>query len=134
MIGYCAIASNGIEIRPTRQMNKATTQAKIGRSMKKLAMRGRSARADDLVFGLGLRSLRRLGRRPRLDAVAGGELLEAVDHHAVAGLQAFDHQPAAVLRCAQPHRLQGGAVVVLDDEDLAAATAIALDGLLGNGD
>src|SRR5688572_27558179 len=107
-------------------MKKATTQAKIGRSMKKLAMCWRSTRADDLGFDLGLLGLRRLDHRPRLDAVAGGELLEAVDHHAVAGLQAFDHQPAAVLGGAQPHRLQGGAVVVLDDEDLAAAAAVAL--------
>ena len=30
----------------------------------------------------------------------------------------------------EPHRLQGGAVVVLDDEDFAAAAAVALDGLL----
>ncbi len=37
MIGYCAIASNGIEIGPIRQMKKATTRT-IGRSMKKLAM------------------------------------------------------------------------------------------------
>jgi hypothetical protein len=38
MIGYCATASSGIEIAPARQMNNATTQAKIGLSMKKLGM------------------------------------------------------------------------------------------------
>ena len=38
MIGYCATASSGIEIAPIRQMNSATTQAKIGLSMKKLGM------------------------------------------------------------------------------------------------
>jgi len=38
MIGYCAIGSSGIEIAPIRQMNSATTQAKIGLSMKKLGM------------------------------------------------------------------------------------------------
>jgi hypothetical protein len=38
MIGYCAIGNSGIEIAPTRQMNSATTQAKIGLSMKKLAI------------------------------------------------------------------------------------------------
>src|SRR6185436_20232985 len=35
MIGYCATASSGIEIAPIRQMKSATTQAKIGLSMKK---------------------------------------------------------------------------------------------------
>ena len=38
MIGYCATGSSGIEIAPIRQMNSATTQAKIGLSIKKLAM------------------------------------------------------------------------------------------------
>jgi hypothetical protein len=38
MIGYCATASSGIEIAPTKQMNSATTQAKIGLSMKKAGM------------------------------------------------------------------------------------------------
>ena len=38
MIGYCATANNGIAIAPTRQMNSATTQAKIGLSMKKTGM------------------------------------------------------------------------------------------------
>ena len=39
MIGYCATASNGIEIAPIRQMKSATTQAKIGLSMKKLGIK-----------------------------------------------------------------------------------------------
>src|SRR5690349_18025526 len=130
MIGYCAIASSGIEIRPTRQMKRATTQAKMGRSMKKLAMGGclsghrlpdrepparselmsepeaRGPEEHELA-----REFRRLHHRPRLDAVAGGELLEAVDDDAIARLQALDHQPAAVLRRTQTHRLQGGAIV-----------------------
>ena len=38
MIGYCAIGNSGIEIAPIRQMNSATTQAKIGLSMKKLGI------------------------------------------------------------------------------------------------
>ena len=38
MIGYCATASNGIEIAPIKQMKSATTQAKIGLSMKKLGI------------------------------------------------------------------------------------------------
>ena len=47
MIGYCATGSSGIEIAPTRQMNSATTQAKIGLSMKKLGIGGyRCTEAD----------------------------------------------------------------------------------------
>ena len=38
MIGYWAIARNGRASIPPRQMNSAITAAKIGRSMKKLAM------------------------------------------------------------------------------------------------
>src|SRR6187549_1468665 len=38
MIGYCATASSGIEIAPIKQMKSATTQAKIGLSIKKLGM------------------------------------------------------------------------------------------------
>ena len=38
MIGYCATASSGIAIAPIKQMNNATTQAKIGLSMKKLGI------------------------------------------------------------------------------------------------
>ena len=38
MIGYCATANSGIEMAPIRQMNSATTQAKIGLSMKKLGI------------------------------------------------------------------------------------------------
>ena len=38
MIGYCATASKGIAMAPIRQMNNATTQAKIGLSMKKLGI------------------------------------------------------------------------------------------------
>ena len=38
MIGYCATANSGIAIAPIRQMKSATTQAKIGLSMKKLGI------------------------------------------------------------------------------------------------
>src|SRR5438445_7940329 len=38
MIGYCATAKSGIEIAPIKQMKSATTQAKIGLSMKKLGI------------------------------------------------------------------------------------------------
>ena len=45
MIGYCATASSGIEIAPIKQMKSATTQAKIGLSMKKEGMSRVSAGA-----------------------------------------------------------------------------------------
>jgi hypothetical protein len=45
MIGYCAIGRNGSASSPPRQMNNAITTAKIGRSMKKAAMRGSRQRA-----------------------------------------------------------------------------------------
>src|SRR4029078_13421485 len=66
MIGYCATASSGIAMAPIRHMNSATTQAKIGLSMKKpgigvyrcacVAGKAPEAKPDDasaLVTGCG---------------------------------------------------------------------------------
>ena len=53
MIGYCATASSGIEIAPIRQMKSATTQAKIGLSMKKLGIFW-SQRAACVAGALGI--------------------------------------------------------------------------------
>ena len=39
-VGYCAIGNSRIDTPPTTRMNSAITHAKIGRSMKKRAMRG----------------------------------------------------------------------------------------------
>jgi hypothetical protein len=36
--GYCATAMKGMASNPPRQMKRATTQAKTGRSMKKAAI------------------------------------------------------------------------------------------------
>ena len=69
-----------------------------------------------------------------LDLVAGGEFLEAVDHDAVAGLQALGDEPVAVLHRAGADRLHRDAVVVLDHEHFAAAAGIALDRLLRHRD
>src|ERR1700756_6074073 len=131
MIGYCATGSSGIAIAPIRQMNSATTQAKIGRSMKKLGM----ALPDDARGVL----VKRVGTPPfgpdlRLHSVAGGKFLEAFDHDAIAGLQSVGDEPLAVLHRAGADGLHDDAVVVLHDEHLAAAAAIALDGLLRNCD
>src|SRR5215470_13403691 len=97
MIGYCAIGRNGSASSPPRQMNSAITTAKIGRSMKKPAMRISSA-GGTVAHGNRLRSLavggwsRRRSRAlpgDRIHDVARFELLEAFDHDAVAGGQAF---------------------------------------------
>jgi len=70
----------------------------------------------------------------RLDLVAGHEFLEPVDDNAVAVLQAFAHQPEAVLHRAGADRLRRDAAIVLDHEDFAAAAGVALNGLLRHGD
>ena len=89
MIGYCAIARNGIEMTPIRQMKSATTQAKIGRSMKKLGIRHQSPGRVE-----GLRRIADFGffhDGARIDAIAGGKLLEAVDDYPITLLQAVEH-------------------------------------------
>ena len=135
MIGYCATASSGIEIAPIRQMNSATTQAKIGLSMKKLGIGiYRCACAAGLASRADIGGRVRFGPGLRPDLVAGGELLETLDHDLVAGLQAFGDEPLAALQRAGTHRLHRDAVVVLDHEHFAAAAAIALDRLLRHRD
>ena len=135
MIGYCATASSGIEIAPIRQMKSATTQAKIGLSMKKLGI-SRSQRGACVAGALGYCTNRgiRIDPRLRLDLVAGHEFLEPVDDDAVAVLQALADQPQAVLHRAGADRLRRDAAVVLDHEHFAAAAGIALDRLLRHGD
>src|SRR5690349_10314077 len=135
MIGYCATASSGIEIAPIRQMKRATTQAKMGRSMKKAGMRERSvARLD------GFAETERPFRSCLIDpgqgihTIAWRELLEAVHNHAVTRLQPVEHQPLAALDRTEAHRLKGDAVVALDHVHVAAARAVALDRLLRQGD
>ena len=100
MIGYCATASSGIEIAPIRQMNSATTQAKIGLSMKNPGMTGSVAQRRG-------RDLR--GRRNR----AGRDLLQRLralqDTGVIRGFHA-DIDPARVGRSLQAMicvRMQG---------------------------
>src|SRR5215470_10643571 len=100
MIGYCATANSGIEIAPIKQMNSATTQAKIGLSMKKLGIA--------LSPGRLLRQIRgsvRLGPGLRPDLVTRREFLETFDHDLVAGLQTVGDEPHAVLQGSDLHRL-----------------------------
>src|SRR6516165_1135485 len=92
--GYCEIGSCVIATLPITMMNSAITQAKIGRSMKNLAMRARSLRLRGgrriACCCSSRRSLRRRFPGHRLHGRARGhqlELLEAVDHDLLAGLQ-----------------------------------------------
>src|SRR5262249_54518132 len=124
MIGYCATASSGIEIAPIKQMKSATTQAKIGLSMKKPGI------LSPARLLLRVRRRVRLGPGLRPDLVAGCNLLETFDHDLVAGLQAIGDEPHAVLQRADLDRLDSDATVIADDKHLAAAAAVALDRLL----
>src|SRR6185295_12404260 len=132
MIGYCATARNGIEIAPIRQMKSATTQAKIGLSMKKLGISAGGLRRRCVRYGADRRI--RIDPRLCLDLVAGHEFLEPVDDDAIAVLEALADQPQAVLHRAGADRLRRHAAVFLDHEDLAATAGIALDRLLRHGD
>src|ERR1044072_1269254 len=78
MIGYCAIASSGIEIRPIRQMKRATTQAKIGRSIKKLGI------------GAPLSEIDGLHRRPFRPWLQVFTLMDDPDHPIVRAEQYVD--------------------------------------------
>src|SRR6187399_2558099 len=104
--GYWAIGNCVIATPPTTRMNSAITHAKIGRSMKNLAMRAGSLLRGRSRGGRSGSSRRRgggalrPGPRHRLHGRAGRhhlQLLEAVDHHLLAGLQAVEHHPLVVL-------------------------------------
>src|SRR6266403_823831 len=101
MLGYCATESRLIETAPASMTMIASTQAKIGRSMKNLdieppsACRGRDA-------GRAVRSLNdhRLGPTVgREHDLLGGDLgpgpghLQPLDDQPVAVIQPFGHQP-----------------------------------------
>ena len=136
MIGYCATGNSGIEIAPIRQMNSATTQAKIGLSMKKLGI------VDHRCAGGGLLRIRRhVGRGVRLVVQTCGLTLSPAANFwkpsTTTLSPAFrpsvtNHWPS----CTEPVRTgcDRHAVIVLDDEHLAAAAAIALDRLLRHRD
>src|SRR3954466_13225850 len=136
MIGYCAIGSWGIAMAPNKQMKSATTQAKIGLSMKKLAILLYSGTDLSCLLPLRRSACGYAGIRPRvrLDLVAGSKLLEALDNDAFAALEAFGDEPQTVLHGAGAYHLRRNTAIVLDHEHLGAAAAIALDRLLRNRD
>src|SRR6187402_1581596 len=104
--GYCEIGSCVIATLPSTMMNSAITHAKMGRSMKNLAMEEGSlvlscGRSGSAAGGRGRRGGRCRGRRRtrlprhRLHRARAAQLLEAVDHHLLAGLQAVGDEPLA---------------------------------------
>ncbi len=131
MIGYCAIGSSGTAIAPIKQMNSATTQAKIGLSMKKLAM----ARYRVSFWACRLSAVASAS-----DQDCGFTLSPAANFWKPSTTTLSPAFRPSVTNqspsCTEPgaHRLHGDVVVVLDDEHLAAAAAIALDRLLRHRD
>ena len=56
-----------------------------------------------------------------LHGIADGELLEAFDHHALAGLEAIGDQPLAIDKAAGADRLRDNAIIILDQKHFAGA-------------
>src|SRR6185369_4835963 len=86
--GYWAIGSLTMATPPSTRMNSAITQAKTGRSMKNLAIL-RLLRLGSGRCGSGCRHRCAAGRPGhRLDRRVRAHLLETVDDHLLACLQA----------------------------------------------
>src|SRR2546421_11075839 len=119
MSGYCAIGRLRIAARPASTMKPDTTVAKIGLSMKK---RENMAFLLRFCFGfrLRLRGLRLLGLRLRSrfgDAHRGArsEAHQALDDHAVAGLNALVDDPGVAGPVADFDRPRLRGALLLDD-------------------
>src|ERR1700733_2123519 len=94
MLGYCAMGSVVMASPPISMMTMASTQAKTGRSMKKLTMAGGLLCGG--LSGRGLRLRRLLIRRSVLlghHFGAGLRRLDPFDDDAVPGLEPRSHQP-----------------------------------------
>src|SRR5437763_8205812 len=116
MIGYCATASSGIEMAPIRQMNSATTQAKTGRSMKKLGI-GQTSVPGHVGARLGRQAaaLHAVGPGPRLHLVTRRKLLESLDNDLLAALQPLEHHPQPSLDRSDAYRQAGDRPALLDE-------------------
>jgi hypothetical protein len=116
-------------------MKSAITHAKIGRSMKNWAMAGQ--RGVDAAAEQRRRRSRRCSRRGlprhRLHRRGAAQLLEAVDHHHLAGLDAVEDDPVAALRGADLHRPRRDLALAVDHHDAVAGRA-ALHRLLRHDD
>ena len=116
---------------PASMMTMAITQAKIGRSMKKLTMAG--AYFAEACSGRGLRLRRLLIRRPVLlghDLGAGLRQLHPLDDDAVAGLEPGSHQPLIADGAIGREGPQLDVVVRTDDECGGLTLLIVADALL----
>jgi hypothetical protein len=122
-VGNWATGSCLIATPPKTMMKSAITHAKMGRSMKNCAIASvvqRDAAAEAEAEGEaeaeaateavvpaaaepGGRCARRLPR-DRLHGRVAAQLLEAIDHHHLAGLQALEDDPGAGLCRADPDR------------------------------
>src|SRR5437762_10461027 len=90
--GYCSIDSTDIDMAPARTIRIERTDDRIGRSMKKCV---------NMALGLQCGLRRKLHRLPR------HHLQHAVDHHALAALQALeDHDVLRAVVIAHHHRPQ----------------------------
>src|SRR4051812_19479322 len=122
--GYCETGRSGSEMTPASTMKMATTQAKIGRSMKKLGIGQASLRVCGF-FGGG----RILGDRfpfRRIDLGPRPDLLKTLDDHLLAGRQALRDHPAIIEDTAGDDLADLCGVVCADDIDLRLAGAVAL--------
>src|SRR5688572_19592753 len=115
--GNIAIGRNGIATAPATTMTMASTEAKMGRSMKKLT---NTASAPG-----GWR--KRLHRG--LHAHPGPDLLETLDHHVLAGLHAVLDDPQRPYTCAHPNGAHLHGPVRCDHEQRRGALAFLDRGL-----
>src|SRR5579883_1326988 len=130
MIGYCAIARNGMARRPPRQIKSAMTVAKIGRLIKKPGMLDLSVESARSKLSVGGRGTRFEGNG--LHKIARGELLKPFGDDALSGRQAVEHKPLVIHRLPKADRAQHRAIIRAQYINLAAAVLVAADRLQGN--
>src|SRR5882724_4920517 len=134
MLGYWAMGRVVMASTPANMTTMASTQAKMGRSMKKLTMARRSLRggrlvgADGLPDGLLIRRGRLILLRLHLAAWLGQ--LQTLDDYAVAGLESCAYDPFIT---DSPVSLQGpklDSVVRAHDQGRGFASLVVADSLL----
>src|SRR5689334_12705984 len=117
MSGYCSIGDTDIDTAPARTIRSEMTEERIGRSMKKWVNTGPRLLLRRLAAFFRLARCGR-GRLADLHRLTGNDLQHAVDHDAIARLQAVGDEDALVARVvADDHGAQLGDAVVLDHVD-----------------
>ena len=122
--GYCAIGSERMERPPANMMTIAITQAKIGRSMKKLtisALQRQAACVDT-----------RRAPFDRAHGRAGLDLLPTLDNQALADRDAAAHQPSIANRACRAQRPLLDFVLAIDDQRHGLTPCVVCDTLLRN--